>query len=96
LAICHHVVERSTPSRLAGIKALGLGGGHDLDALVEAQGVFLDLLLDQQIKDMEHGVPASNAVAIKRLSHRDRDRLRSALRSVAQLDHMTQDLLFKN
>ena len=96
LAICHHVVERSTPSRLAGIKALGLGGGHDLDALVEAQGVFLDLLLDQQIEDMEHGVPASNAVAIKRLSHRDRDRLRSALRSVAQLDHMTQDLLFKN
>ena len=71
LAIRHHVMERSTPSRLAGVKALGLGGGHDLDALVEAQGVFLDLLLDQQIKDMEHGVPASNAVAIKRLSHRD-------------------------
>ena len=96
LAICHHVVERSTPARLAGIKALGLGGGHDLDALVEAQGVFLDLLLDQQIEDMDHGVPASNAVAIKRLSHRDRDRLRSALHSVAQLDQMTQDLLFKN
>ena len=96
LAICHHVVERSTPARLAGIKALGLGGAHDLDALVEAQGVFLDLLLDQQIEDMDHGAPASNAVAIKRLSHRDRDRLRSALHSVAQLDQMTQDLLFKN
>ncbi len=96
LAISHHVVERSTLARLAGIKALGLGGGHDLDALVEAQGVFLDLLLDQQIEDMNHGVPASNTVAIKRLSHRDRNRLRSALHSVAQLDHMTQDLLFKN
>jgi CBS domain-containing protein len=96
LAICHHVVERSTPARLAGIKALGLGGAHDLDALVEAQGVFLELLLDQQIEDMDHGAPASNAVAIKRLSQRDRDRLRSALHSVAQLDQMTQDLLFKN
>ncbi|MGA7004017.1 MAG: DUF294 nucleotidyltransferase-like domain-containing protein, partial [Pseudolabrys sp.] len=96
LAICHHVVERSTLARLAGIKALGLGGGHDLDALVEAQGVFLELLLDQQIEDMDHGAPASNAVAIKRLSQRDRDHLRSALHSVAQLDQMTQDLLFKN
>ena len=96
LAICHHVVERSTPARLAGILALGLGGAHDLDALVEAQGVFLDLLLDQQIQDMDQGAPASNAVAIKRLSQRDRDRLRSALHSVAQLDQMTQDLLFKN
>ena len=96
LAICHHVVERSTPARLAGIKALGLGGAHDLDALVEAQGVFLDLLLDQQIEDMDHGAPASNAVAIKRLSQRDRGRLRSALHSVEQLDQMTQDLLFKN
>ena len=96
LAICHHVVERSTPARLAGIKALGLGGAHDLDALVEAQGVFLDLLLDQQIEDMDHGAPASNAVAIKRLSQRDRDRLRLALHSVAHLDQMTQDMLFKN
>ena len=26
LAICHHVVERSTPARLQGIKALGIGG----------------------------------------------------------------------
>jgi CBS domain-containing protein len=87
-------VERSTPARLAGIKTLDLGGGHDLDALVEAQGVFLDLLLDQQIEDMDHGVPASNAVVIKRLSQRDRDRLRSALHLVAQLDQLTQDLLF--
>jgi DNA polymerase-3 subunit epsilon/CBS domain-containing protein len=95
LAICHHVVERSTPARIAGIKSLGIGGGHDLDALVEAQGVFLDLLLDQQIEDMEHGAPASNAVAISRLSQRARDQLRSALRSVAQLEQLTRDLLFK-
>ena len=82
--------------RSPGSKGLGLGGGHDLDALVEAQGVFLDLVLAQQIEDMDHGARAANAVAIKRLSLRDRDRLRSALHSVAQLDQLTQDLLFKN
>ena len=43
LAIRHHVVERSTPARLAGIKALGLGAASDLDALIEAQATFLDL-----------------------------------------------------
>ena len=95
LAIRHHVVERSTPARLAGIKALGLGAESDLDALVEAQGIFLDLLVAQQIEDMEHGTPASNAVAVKRLSRRDRDRLRSALEAVGHLDDLTRDLLFK-
>ena len=95
LAICHHVVERSTPARLAGIGALGLGGESDLDALVEAQATFLDLLAAQQVEDMEEGVPPSNAVAIKRLSRRDRERLRFALGAVGHLDELTRDLLFK-
>lgn len=96
LAIRHHVVERSTPARLAGIKALGLGAEGDLDALVEAHGIFLDLLLAQQIADIAHGTPPSNAVAIKRLSARDRERLRSALEAVQNLDELTRDLLFKD
>jgi DNA polymerase-3 subunit epsilon/CBS domain-containing protein len=93
LAICHHVVERSTPARLAGIKALGRGG-HDLDALVEAQQVFLDVAVAQQIDDLAHGIPPSNAVEVKRLSRRDRDRLRGALKAVGHLDELTRDLLF--
>jgi CBS domain-containing protein len=95
LAICHHVVERSTPERLAGIKALGIGGQRDLDALAEAHGIFLDLILAQQIEDIEHGTPASNSVAVKRLSQRDQARLRNALRAVGQLDALTRDLLFE-
>ncbi len=96
MAICHHVVERSTPARLAGIKTLGLGGEPDLDALVEAQGVFLDLMIAQQVEDIEHGTPVSNAVAVKRLSRRDQDRLRAALRAVGHVDELTRDLLFKD
>lgn len=94
LAICHHVVERATSSRLDGIRALGLGGERDLEAFDEAHATFLDLMLHQQIEDIDQGRPPTNAVAIKRLSRRDRDRLRTALEVVRALAPLTQDLLF--
>jgi CBS domain-containing protein len=95
LAICHHVAERATPARLAGIKALGLGGVQDLDALDSAHAQFMSLILDQQLDDIAHGLPPSNAVAVKRLSRAERSRLRSALDAVGVLDALTRDLLFK-
>jgi CBS domain-containing protein len=96
LAICHHVVERATPSRIAGVKALGIGGAEDLDALAEAQGTFLDLMAAQQVEDIGQGVPPSNAVLVRRLSRRDRERLTFALDSVAHLDELMRDLLFRD
>jgi DNA polymerase-3 subunit epsilon/CBS domain-containing protein len=95
LAICHGVVERSTAARIAGIKAQGLGGERDLDALADAQETFLGLLIRQQIEDLELGIPPSNAVLVRRLTRRDRDRLREALDAVAHLDELAHDLLFK-
>jgi DNA polymerase-3 subunit epsilon/CBS domain-containing protein len=94
LAICHHVVERATPARLAGLRALGIGGESDLEAMADAQRVLLRLMLEQQLDDIEHGRPASNAVAIKPLSRRDRERLKDALQSVRHLEDLTRDLLF--
>ena len=96
LAIRYHVMERSTPARLAGVKARVQVGENDLDALGEAQGVFLDLIVSQQIEDIAHGIPPSNAVSVKRLSARDRDRLRAALKAVVAIDELTRDLLFKD
>jgi CBS domain-containing protein len=93
LAIRYHVMERSTPARIAGVKALGIGGETDLDALVEAQGIFLDLLIVQQIEDIAKGTVPTNAVAVKRMSARDRDRLRFAFQAVRNLDDLTRDLL---
>ena len=94
LAICHHVVERATPVRISGIKALGSGAERDLDALVEAQAVFQDLILAQQLDDMQHGRPATNAVAVKSLAERDKERLRAALKSISHLDDLVRDLLY--
>ena len=94
LAICHHVVARSTPARIAGIEALGLGAGRDLDAMLDAQALFLDLILAQQLVDMQHGRPPTNAVVVKSLSERDKDRLRAALRSIEHIDALVRDLLF--
>jgi CBS domain-containing protein len=96
LAICHHIVERSTPARIEGIKALDIGGTEDLDALLEAQGTFLEFMAAQQVEDIEHGVPPSNAVVVRRLARRDRERLTFALDSVGHLDELTRDLLFRS
>jgi DNA polymerase-3 subunit epsilon/CBS domain-containing protein len=95
LAVCHYVTERSTAARLDGIKALHIGAESDIDALIDAHGIFLDLILKQQIRDIEDGRPASNSIAVRRLSRRDRQRLDFALRSVEHLDGLTHDLLFK-
>jgi CBS domain-containing protein len=93
LAIRHHVVERSTLRRLAGIEALGRGGEADLDALADAEQTFLDLILGQQVEDIEHGRPATNRVAVARLSRRDRNRLRAALKALESVEELTRDLL---
>jgi CBS domain-containing protein len=94
LAIRHHLVERSTRSRLAAMVALGRGSEHDLDALRHAQALFLDLILNQQLADLRAGLPPSNKVAVKRLTYDQRTRLHDAFNTVRHLDTLTQDLLF--
>ncbi len=95
LTIRHHIVERSTAARLAGLKTLGLGAAQDLEALDQAHLTFLSFILDQQIDDVERGRPASNTVQVRRLRESDKARLRTAFRSVQHLDGLTRDLLFK-
>lgn len=96
LAIRHHVLERATPARLLGVRALGLGGDNDIDALIDAHAVFLEFILSQQLDDIHDGRAATNAVAIKRLSPRERERLQSALQAVRHLDDFTRQLLFRH
>ncbi len=93
LAVRHHLLERSTPARLAAAAALGRGG-RDLEALSAAQALFLDLIVAQQVADMQVGLRPSNKVAVKRLSRDRRRRLHDALASLGHLDALTRDLLF--
>ena len=93
LAIRHHILERATPARLAGLATLDKGTS-DLEALSSAHAVFVDLILAQQIADIDAGHPPSNRVEIKRLSRAERARLKDALRATAHLDALTRDLLF--
>ena len=60
LAIRHHVVERATPARLKGVRALDLGGERDLEAFDEAHARFVELILRQQVEDIEHGRRPTN------------------------------------
>lgn len=93
LAVRHHLVERSTPARLAAAIALGRGA-RDLEALGHAQDVFLDLILTQQIADIHAGRPPGNKVEVRALSGDQRDRLKTALGAVQNLGTLTQDLLY--
>jgi CBS domain-containing protein len=95
LAICHHVVERATPARLDGVRAVLPDAEGELEMLKDAHGVFIDMILAQQLDDIGRGVAPTNTVAVDRLSRRERDRLRTALESVAHLNDMVRDLLFK-
>ena len=94
LAIRHHLLERSTRSRLSAMVALGHGGKHDLDALARAQSLFLELILNQQLADLRAGLPPSNKVAVKRLTYDQRTRLHEAFNAVRHLEALIQDLLF--
>lgn len=94
LAIRHHILARSTPERLQGVRALGRGADQDLESIIAAQGVFLDLILRQQLADIAVGAPPSNAVEVAKLSRRDRQRLQSALTAPQTLDTLVKDLMF--
>jgi DNA polymerase-3 subunit epsilon/CBS domain-containing protein len=96
LSIRHHILERSTPARLSGIRGLRIGAETDLDRLIDSHALFLDFILSQQLADIHAGRPATNNVSVRRLSASERERLRNALQAVRQLDVLTRDLLFKN
>lgn len=94
LSILHHVLERATPARLKGLRALNLGSGEDIDRLLEMHQFLIGLILDQQLTDIDDGIPTSNRVQVSRLSRRRTAELKSALRDLGMIDQMVRDLLF--
>ena len=54
---------------------------------------FLVGLTQREVEDIEQGRPATNRVAVARLSRRDRNRLRAALKAMESVEQLTRDLL---
>ncbi len=82
LAIRHDVRARSTPERLRGVAAAGVGSTADIEAAIAAHRLLIGTMLDQQLADADAGVPLAR-VEIARLSKEQRDELRAALGKVS-------------
>lgn len=82
LSIRHDVRKRSTPERLNGVAAKGVGSPQDTEAVVEAHRVILGAILDQQLVDTEQGLPTGTKVDIERLGKTRVAELRDALHKV--------------
>jgi DNA polymerase-3 subunit epsilon/CBS domain-containing protein len=87
LALRYGIYERSTRSRIEGVKRLDAVNGDDLDDITAAHELLLQHILEQQLKDMAAGITPSNKVDIKHLSKRTRARLKQALETVSAI-HM--------
>jgi DNA polymerase-3 subunit epsilon/CBS domain-containing protein len=94
LSIRHHVLARSTPARLEGLRQLEIGPSADLEGLVEIHRLIVDHILRQQIDDIAAGVPPSNKIEVRRLTHARRKELRDALKALKTIKPMTRDLIF--
>jgi len=79
LAIRHGIHERSTVGRLRAAGANGILSPGDVEAITRAHRCLLRAVLEQQLVDIEQGVPLSNAVETGRLSTERRRDLRDAL-----------------
>jgi DNA polymerase-3 subunit epsilon/CBS domain-containing protein len=93
LALRYGVAEHATRARLEGVNAKVPRAARDIDGLIQAHGVLLAAVLDQQLVDMAAGRPPSNKVEVRRLPGAEQERLKAALRSLRHADELVRDLL---
>ncbi len=94
LAIRHDVRAVGTRDRLEGIIASGVGAEADLRALGEAHALILRLMLAQQSRDLQAGIPVSNKADLARLSRDETVALKAALKRLQTVPAMVRDLMF--
>jgi DNA polymerase-3 subunit epsilon/CBS domain-containing protein len=93
LAIQHHIRKQSTPERLLGARELQDKMNAIFDNLDEAHRIIFNLILQQQLLDIEAGVPLSNSVAPASLSVLMRKQLKWALERVPGVSNLLGDPL---
>ena len=83
--------ETSTQERLARAAAAGILGEEDLLYYRDAHELFLRLLLEQQLLDIEAGLPPGSLVDLGRLSRASRRMLREALQIAGLITYTVRD-----
>lgn len=94
LAIRHGIRHRSTRSRLEGLVESGLGNAGEIRSLVAAHALFVALMLEQQGRDLEAGIPVSNRVEIASLSRGRQAELKTALKAAQSVPELVRGLMF--
>ncbi len=93
LAIKHRIRVRSTPARFAALSAQVGKMQTTLKNLREAHRIILHTILEQQLLDLEAGIPLSNRVAPSSLDSASRDQLDWALKQVPNVSNLLGDPL---
>jgi len=93
LAIKHGERVRSTPQRYAAVNDDLVKMQSTLRNMVEAHRIIFNVILQQQLLDLEVGIPLSNRVAPGTLSPASRDQLKWALKQVPNVSNLLGDPL---
>ncbi len=93
LAIKHGIRAQSTPERFAEVRSRVGKMKKTLKNLSEAHRIIFDIILQQQLLDLEAGIPLSNRVSPASLSSAERDQLSWALEQVPNVSNLLGDPL---
>ena len=93
LAIKHRIGKHSTPSRLRAAQELQGKMDTIFENLDEAHRVIFNIILQQQLLDIEAGIPPSNFIAPASLSGSMRKQLKWALERVPGVSNLLGDPL---
>jgi len=93
LAIKHRIRAHSTPARFAALSAQVGKMQTTLENLGEAHRIIFHTILEQQLLDLEAGIPLSNRVAPNSLDSASRDQLSWALKQVPNVSNLLGDPL---
>lgn len=93
LSIRHGIRAHSTRARLEGLLEKQIGSQTAIRRVLAAHEFALSLMLAQQGRDRQQGVPPSNAVEVAALSRDRRAALREALKDLQIVPELMRDLM---
>ena len=91
LALKFKLEERTTPERLAMAKTFMKEDAGAIDGIIDAHRILLGEILEQQLRDLQEGVPLSNSVNPKQLSASRLDSLKWAVEQVGSVPGLLGD-----